>query len=255
MMDAKDMKTLLKVEDLSVDVGSTRILKGLNLSVDRGEVILLLGPNGSGKSTFLHTLIGDPRYKLVSGRIIFDGVDISQLPMFDRVKLGLSLGFQFPPKIRGITLRFLAEKVLEKRGLTKGEVGRLVEKYSRILNLDYLLDKDLYVGYSGGEIKRAELMLTLLQAPKLLMLDEPDSGVDVENLALVGSAISSYLSEDDSRSAIIITHTGYIGKYIKAMRAYVMVDGRIVCRGDPEILVSNILEHGFEKCFKCEGIR
>jgi Fe-S cluster assembly ATP-binding protein len=99
------------------------------------------------------------------------------------------------------------------------------------------------------------LMLTLLQAPKLLMLDEPDSGVDVENLALVGSAISSYLSEDDSRSAIIITHTGYIGKYIKAMRAYVMVDGRIVCRGDPEILVSNILEHGFEKCFKCEGIR
>lgn len=250
----KIMKTLLQVEDLSVDVGSTRILKGLNLSVDRGEVILLLGPNGSGKSTFLHTLIGDPRYRVSSGRIVFDEIDILPLPMVDRVKLGLSLSFQLPPKIRGVTLRNLAEKILEKRGLTRDEAIKFVERYSRILRLDYLLDKDLYVGYSGGEIKRAELMLTLLQAPKLLMLDEPDSGVDVENLAVIGAAISSYLSEDNGRSAIIVTHTGYIARYVKAMRAYVMVDGRIVCRGDPEILVSNILEHGFEKCFRCEGI-
>ncbi|MEM2739587.1 MAG: ABC transporter ATP-binding protein [Candidatus Bathyarchaeia archaeon] len=248
------MKNLLQVENLSVDVGAARIIKGVNLSMDRGEVILLLGPNGSGKSTFLHTLIGDPRYRVSSGRIVFDGVDISSLPMVDRVKLGLSLGFQFPPKIRGITLRLLAENILEKKGLTKGKIDRLIEEYSRILKLDYLLDKDLYVGYSGGEIKRAELMITLLQAPRLLMLDEPDSGVDIENLALVGAAISSYLSGDSGRSAIIITHTGYIARYVKATRAYVMVDGRIVCRGDPEILVSNILEHGFEKCFKCEGM-
>lgn len=248
------MKSLLQVEDLSVDVGDTRIIRGLNLSMDRGETILLLGPNGSGKSTFLHTLIGDPRYRVSSGRILFDGVDISSLPMVDRVKLGLSLSFQFPPKIRGVTLRFLAEKILEKKGLTRGEAARLVEKYSRILKLDYLLDKDLYVGYSGGEIKRSELMITLLQAPKLLMLDEPDSGVDVENLALVGAAISSYLSEDSGRSAIIITHTGYIARYVKAVKAYVMVNGRIVCRGDPDTLVSNIVEHGFERCFECEGM-
>ncbi|MEM2165334.1 MAG: ABC transporter ATP-binding protein [Candidatus Bathyarchaeia archaeon] len=248
------MKTLLQVENLSVNVGSTCIIRGLNLSVDKGEVILLLGPNGSGKSTFLHALIGDPRYRISSGRIIFDGIDVSSMPMTDRVKLGLSLGLQFPPRIKGITLRFLAERILERRGVTSSVISSVIEGYSRMLNLGGLLDKDLYVGFSGGEIKRAELMITLIQAPKLLMLDEPDSGVDVENLALVGSAISKYLSEDVGRSAIIITHTGYIARYVKATKAYVMVNGRIVCRGDPEILVSNILEHGFEKCFRCEGM-
>lgn len=174
--------------------------------------------------------------------------------MGERVKLGLGLSFQFPPRLRGVTLRSLALKILEKRGVGEGEAGKILERYAHTLRLEELLDKEFNVGFSGGEVKRAELMLTLIQKPKLLMLDEPDSGVDVENLALVGSAISSYLSEDRRRSAILITHTGYIAKHVKTSKACVMVDGRIVCRGKPEDIVSNILKHGFDRCVECEGL-
>ena len=227
------------------------ILKGVSLEVGDGEIHAIFGPNGSGKSTLAMAIIGHPDYRIVSGRIIFDGQDITEKPIDERARMGISIAFQNPPKLHGVKLKDLLARIASENGV--GE--RFLEIVDRLNISQEHLNRYVNVGFSGGEIKRCELAQALASNPRLIILDEPDSGVDVENLALVGSAISSYLSEDDSRSAIIITHTGYIGKYIKAMRAYVMVDGRIVCRGNPEILVSNILEHGFEKCFKCEGIR
>lgn len=245
---------MLYLKGLVVEVGGKTVVKGVDLEVGCGELVLLMGPNGSGKSTLLHAIIGDKRYRVASGSIFFDGRELTGFPMEERVRLGIGLSFQFPPRLKGVRLRSLALKTLEKRGFSKEDAEEALGEYSRLLKLDGLLDKDFNVGFSGGEAKRAELMLTLAQGPRLLLLDEPDSGVDVENLALIGSAISQYMSPG-GRSAILITHTGHIAKHVKASRAHVMMDGRIVCSGDPGEMVSNIMEHGFEACANCRRAR
>ncbi|MGQ9597260.1 MAG: ABC transporter ATP-binding protein [Thermoproteota archaeon] len=241
---------MLYLKSVVVELGGKTVIKGVDLKVNRGELVLLMGPNGSGKSTLLHAMIGDPRYRMASGSIFFKGRELTGLTMEDRVRLGLGLSFQFPPRLKGIRLKSLALRILEKKGLQEEEANRILEEHSRLLRMDDLVNKDFNIGFSGGEAKRAELMLTLVQNPSLLLLDEPDSGVDVENLALMGSAISRYLSSN-GRAAILITHTGYIAKHVKASEAHVLIDGRIICSGDPEEMVSNIMEHGFEACVEC----
>ncbi|HIQ03323.1 MAG TPA: ABC transporter ATP-binding protein [Desulfurococcales archaeon] len=241
----------LEVVDLTVSVSGKRILKNVSLNIKCGEVVLLLGPNGSGKSTLVQTIIGNPKYRVESGKIIFYGEDITKLPMEARVLKGISLAYQIPPKIRGVKVRDLIVHMLRKRGKTKNIVSEL-EEYASLLKVQHLLDREINVGFSGGEMKRVELLLTLMQKPKLALLDEVDSGVDVENIALMGKVINEHLVGSGA-STLIITHTAQIAKYVKADKAYVMINGSIKCEGDAEKIVKTILQYGFEKCIKCLG--
>ncbi len=238
----------LEVIGLTVSVDGKRILKNINLNIKKGEVVLLLGPNGSGKSTLVQAIIGNPKYKIEEGKILYYGEDITKAPMEARVLKGIGLAYQIPPKIRGVKVRDLIIHMLRKRGAT--DVMNELDKYASLLKVQHLLDREINVGFSGGEMKKVELLFTLMQRPKLVLLDEIDSGVDVENIVLMGKVINEHLIKNGT-SALIITHTAQIARHIKADRAYVMIDGTIKCEGDANKIVETILRFGFERCIKC----
>ncbi|MEM3872806.1 MAG: ABC transporter ATP-binding protein [Nitrososphaeria archaeon] len=239
---------LLDIRNLTVEVEGKTVLNNLSLSIGFGETILLMGPNGSGKSSLIYTLMGHPHYKIKSGSIIFKGKDITHTSTEERVKLGLGAALQFPPKIYGITLRNLAKR------LAKSDTE--IDSVASLLNLTNFLDREINVGFSGGEMKRVEIFFLLLQKPSLALLDEPDSGVDVENMIVVGNAIGRLLSDSNNTamkkpSGLIVTHLGYISRYVLTHRTYIMQNGRIICYGPTENLVNDVLKHGFDWCTKC----
>jgi len=226
---------LLSVKRLRVAADSKVILKGVNLEVGSGEVHVLFGPNGSGKSTLLKTLMGLPPYRVLAGKIIFNDVDIKDLPPNERATMGIALAFQNPPSIP-IKLDYFARRVAMK---FNSNLELLKE-----LNLDGLLPRRLHKGYSGGESKRAELALALLQKPKLLMLDEPDSGVDVDSLKDVAKAINNAMSK--GTAILLVTHFGHIAELLRKVdRAHVMLDGEIVYTGGLEDVLGNLKRKGY----------
>lgn len=242
---------LLEIVDLYVEVGGREILKGVSLSVNPGEVHVLLGPNGSGKSTLVNAVIGSPNVRVVKGRIYFKGIDITNMPAYERVKMGIGVAFQHPPKIRGVKLRDLLERVASKLG-----GGADIEGLASLVKMQEHLDRDVNVGFSGGELKRSEVLQLLVQSPEFALLDEPDSGVDVENLTVIANAINELceLNLKPSmriKAAILVTHLGYILSYVKADRAHVLLNGRIACSGKPSEILEQIMKHGFEGCVKC----
>ncbi len=239
----------LEISGLFISIKGKEILRNVSLRTLPGKATFLLGPNGSGKTSLLFGIIGYPNVKLERGKIILDGEDITNLPMEERIKKGLSLAFQNPPKIRGVKLREILGKIGERSGLTMQELKQMAEK----LKLSQFLDRNLFDGFSGGEIKRAELLLTLAQKPKVLLLDEPDSGVDVESIGLVGRAIEDAIIEGSS--ALIVTHSGLIARYVLAEDAYVLLNGTIGCHGPAEDIVSTIHKMGFKKCINCFSFR
>ena len=231
---------MLKIENLHVRVGGRPILRGVTLEIPRGETHVVFGPNGSGKTSLAMSIIGYPGYEVVSGRILFKGVDITGLPIDERVRMGIGVVFQNPPKIVGVRLRDLMFRISE----SKGEVLKLMEE----LNIDEnLLDRYVNVGFSGGEVKRSEIAQVLAMKPDFILLDEPDSGVDIENLDLVGRKIGRVLR---GRSGLIITHHGYILRYLKPVKAHVMLEGRIVYEGEPDHVLSLIMREGYRWCEK-----
>jgi Fe-S cluster assembly ATP-binding protein len=243
--------SLLVVSDLHVDVDGRNILRGVNISIDLGEIHVLLGPNGSGKTTLVNAIIGNPKVRIVKGKIYFKGRDITDMPMYERVKMGIGVSFQHPPRIRGVKLKDLLLKIASRLGR---EVD--VEKIASLVRMVDFLDRDVNVGFSGGELKRSEILQLLIQSPELILLDEPDSGVDVENLTVIANAINEMCGMNvkpsmRSKSALLITHLGYILNYVKADRAHVLVNGRIACSGKPNEILKQITEHGFEKCTEC----
>ena len=239
------MSNLLELRNLRVEVGGREVIKGVNLRVRKGgELHVLMGPNGAGKSTLLRALIGDPRYRVVKGSILFNGKEINSLKPYERAKLGIAIAYQNPPRV-GVKLGYLLGKLCSLYGVNpNGVLKSLTEK----LKVKHLYNRDLYHGFSGGEAKRTELLITMLQKPRLALLDEPDSGVDIDSLAVVGEVVNELV--ESGSSVLLVTHTGHVLRYVKRVDAlHVMVDGRLAYSGGPEVL-GELLELGYTRFLK-----
>ncbi len=231
---------LLELQGVVASANGKRIIEDVSLSIERGRITVLLGPNGSGKSTILYTVMGIPRYRVEKGKIILDGEDITDLPLWERARRGIALAFQNPPRLP-IKLRYLVKRISEM--YTSKD---LLEKYCRELNLKYLMDRDLFDGFSGGEAKRTELFITLLQKPSVALLDEPDSGVDIDSIKRIAQYIN-WLADNGS-GVLLVTHLGYILQYLDDLDgAYVLYRGRIVYSGDAYDVLRKIHLYGYEK--------
>jgi Fe-S cluster assembly ATP-binding protein len=245
---------MIEITDLHVAIYGREVLKGINLTIPDGETHILFGPNGSGKTSLLMTIMGYPQYKITKGTIIFNSVKLNNLPIDERSKSGIGLFFQRPPSIKGIKLSQMTEIIKAKSGVT---IESAVA--AKALNLGYLMERDINYGFSGGEIKRSELLQLFAQKPNFIMLDEPESGVDIENMKLIGGKIKQLLERDlnkeqRTKSALIITHTGYIMDYVDADAGYTLLDGSIKCRHDARKLFEDIQKNGFRECDECKNI-
>ena len=246
---------LLEIENLAVEVGGKRVLKDINLSIAEGETHVLLGPNGAGKSTLFLTILGFPQYNVVNGTIKFKGQDITDLSTAERVKLGIGVSFQSPPSIRGVSVRDLL-KIESHQDMDEELNPRMKELATQLKFSDEFLDRDVNFGFSGGEVKRSEILQLLAQMPDFTMFDEPDSGVDIENVELLASEIGTLLDKDKPqgsrvRSGLLITHLGYILNFVSADKAHVLMDGRISCSGNPTEILEDIRKNGFNGCVEC----
>ena len=245
-----DKKDLLVIENLHVEVEGKEVLKGVDLTIKEGETAILFGPNGSGKTTLLMSIMGFNGYNITEGRIIFKGTELNGLPPYERARMGIGVAFQKPPKIKGVKLKSILDIVSKNKDY---------EDFIDILNLSEHVDRDVNVGFSGGEMKRSEILQLLAQSPDLVLLDEPESGVDLENVKKLGTVISILLEKhklikERKRSGLIITHTGYILDYVEADRGYIMLKGKIICEANPHEILKTIQKSGFKECEKCKRI-
>jgi Fe-S cluster assembly ATP-binding protein len=177
---------MLEIKNLRVKIGDVEVLKGINLHINDGETFILFGPNGSGKTTLLMTLMGFGNYTVTGGQILFKGHDITHMPMYERARLGIGMSFQRPPTIHGLKTRHMVRMCGQGR-----EVD--VDGLARKVNFENFLERDINAGFSGGEIKRSELLQLMAQQPDLVLFDEPESGVDLENMALIGKTARQLL--------------------------------------------------------------
>jgi len=242
---------VLSISQLTVAVEGKEILHDVNMEIRRGETHALFGPNGSGKSTLLMAIMGFPKYRIIKGNIAFKGKDITNSPLDERARLGVGMSFQRPPVVRGVKTRDIVAACLKGRG-SEEIVGQLAGK----ANLTDFLDREINYGFSGGEVKRSEIMQLLAQNPELSLLDEPESGVDLINIALMGQLINKLLEKshrirDRRHAGLIITHTGHILDYVNARTGYVMIEGRIIGEGNPREILATIKEKGYKECIKC----
>lgn len=243
---------LLKIENLTVQVEEKEILHNIHLDIRKGETHVLMGPNGAGKSTLGYTLMGNPRYEATGGKIIFRGKDITKESADKRAKEGMFLSFQNPLEVAGISLSSFIKNAVEQR---KGSRIRMwdfkkeLKKAMELLNMDesYAL-RDLNIGFSGGEKKKAEILQLLMLNPKLAILDETDSGLDVDAVRTVSQGIETYQKEKDG-ALLIITHSTRILESLKVDYAHILVNGRIIKTGDAS-LIEEINKNGFEAFLK-----
>jgi len=234
---------ILEVRDLVVTVEGKKILKGVSFSLEKGKIHALMGPNGSGKSTLAFALAGHPDYPVEEGRIFLNSEDITELPPNERARRGLFLGFQYPPEVEGVRLREFLRLAAANCHEPFCEFQKLYLESLAYFRMDELGDRELNVGFSGGEKKRSELLQMRVLRPKVALLDEPDSGVDVDGLRLIAAGI-----EEAARlgtAVLLITHYPRILEYLPISRVFVLDDGRIVREGGPE-LAWEIERSGYE---------
>lgn len=242
------MAELLNIKNLKVNVGEKEILKGIDLTINENETHVLMGPNGTGKSTLGYAVMGNPKYEICGGSITFKGEDITGLAVNERAKKGIFLSFQTPIEVPGVTLSGFIRSGLERKTgkrIRFFEFKKKLAETMKLLNMDpSYADRDLNVGFSGGEKKKAEILQMLMLEPSLAILDETDSGLDVDAVRTVSKGISLY-KERCQGSLIIITHSTRILQSLTVDKAHVMEKGVIVKNGGGE-LVDEINEKGFE---------
>ena len=240
---------LLEIKDLTVNVGEKNILKGISLAVEKGETHVLMGPNGAGKSTLGNIIMGNENYEVESGEILFNGENIISDSVTERAKKGIFLSFQNPIEVPGITLsnfiRNAKDEVTGKKNRIWAFRKELEEKM-KLLNMDKsYADRDLNVGFSGGEKKKSEILQMLMLNPLLAILDETDSGLDVDAVRTVSEGVREFQDKGEG-ALIIITHSTRILDSLRVDKTHVLVNGSIVKSGDAS-LVQEINEGGFEK--------
>jgi Fe-S cluster assembly ATP-binding protein len=249
---------MLRIEDLQVKIGEKEVLKHIDLEIREGETHILFGPNGSGKTSLLMTIMGYPQYTVTAGKIFFKEQDITHMSIYERARLGIGMSFQRPPTIHGLKTKQMV------RICAKKEVD--VERLAAEVNFEEFLERDINAGFSGGEIKRSELLQLMAQESDLLLFDEPESGVDLENISLIGQSISKLLQRDfhvdtdltqkqmrqaRTRMGLIITHTGFILDYVTADRGQVLYEGVLSCRSNPQEIFRCIKRVGYQECVRC----
>ena len=249
------MKTL-EIKDLHVSVDDKEILKGINLNIGENETHVLMGPNGNGKSTLLASIMGDPRFTVTSGSITYDGKDILQMPVNERSIAGIFLGMQYPQEIPGVTNSDFLRAAMNVRRDKPVSLFEFIKQMDKAIE-DMQLSEDLAhrflnEGFSGGEKKRNEIVQMQLLKPSLAMLDEIDSGLDVDAIKFVADAINR-IKDENKMSVIIVSHYERFLEYIKPDYTHVMVDGQIVVSGGPE-LYEKIDTEGYDWLYKEYGI-
>jgi Fe-S cluster assembly ATP-binding protein len=244
--------TMLQINDLHATVADKPILKGLSLTINPGEVHAIMGPNGAGKSTLGYTLGGRPGYEVTGGSVSFDGQDLLALEPHERAAAGLFLGFQYPVEIPGVSfLQFLRESLNAQRRsrgeaeLSGGAFLQVAKLKAGLLKMDLdMLKRPVNVGFSGGEKKRAEMVQMGILDPKLAILDETDSGLDIDALRVVGEGINSVMRQP-GKAVLLITHYQRLLDYVKPDFVHVLAGGRIVRTGGPELALE-LEERGYE---------
>lgn len=232
---------MLKIQNLHASIGDKEILKGLNLEVRPGEIHAIMGPNGAGKSTLSSVLVGHPSYEVTDGSIEFEGQDIVELEPEERAHLGLFLSFQYPVEIPGVSMvnfmRASVNEIRKARGeepLSASDFLKVMKEKRALVELDNkLASRSVNEGFSGGEKKRNEIFQMAMLEPKLAILDETDSGLDIDALRIVAGGVNALRSPE--RSTIVITHYQRLLDYIKPDFVHVLYDGRIVRSGGPEL--------------------
>ncbi|MBN91367.1 MAG: Fe-S cluster assembly ATPase SufC [Erythrobacteraceae bacterium] len=235
---------MLKIDNLHAKIDGKTILNGLTLEIPAGEVHAIMGPNGAGKSTLAYVLGGRPGYEVTQGSVSFNGVDLLDLEPHERAAAGLFLGFQYPVEIPGVSnLQFLREALNSQRkargeeALTGGEFLKLAKDKAALLKLDPdMLKRHVNVGFSGGEKKRAEMVQMGILDPKFAVLDETDSGLDIDALRVVGDGINAIM-RDPAKGVLLITHYQRLLEVVKPDKVSILSQGRIVRTGGPELAI------------------
>lgn len=244
--------TMLEITDLHATIAEKQILKGLSLTVNAGEIHAIMGPNGAGKSTLGYTLGGRPGYDVTQGTATLDATDLLDMEPHERAAAGLFLGFQYPVEIPGVSyVQFLREAANAQRRargedeLSGGAFLKLAKEQAALLRMDMdMLKRPVNVGFSGGEKKRAEMMQMGILDPKLAILDETDSGLDIDALRICGEGINAIMRKPD-KAVILITHYQRLLDYVKPDFVHVLADGRIIKSGGPDLAL-RLEDEGYE---------
>ncbi len=247
MPDTKNGNALLEIKNLTVKIEGKSLIRDINIIIHEGETHVVFGPNGSGKTTLVNVVMGLPGYKVTKGDILFKGNSILDWNLTRRSKAGIGLAYQHPPVIEGVPLGTLLKTIAPDK--------KTSQEIAKKISMEDYLDREVNVGFSGGERKRDELLQLLAQAPQLVMFDEPDSGVDVDSIKLMVKVMIKLLQKDKpirerKNGGIIVTHSGVILEEIHADKGYVIVNGKLLCSGPPLDIFDQVKNYGFDRCIK-----